>query len=324
MTHYPWQQVQWQQLVRTYSQDRLSHAYLLSGISGLGKTDFANAFASLLLCKNPDKNTGFVCQQCKCCQLMRAKTHPDYIEITPHEKKHAIKIDQVRQLTQKLTQKSQYGGYQVVVISPADAMPVGAANALLKTLEEPLGDVVIFLVVDCMDQLPATIVSRCQQIYFYVNDTKKTLDWLINEFKTQTDIAALLSVAGGAPLAVKRLIDADYITLRDAVLKHLLAILTTSANPVSPIADWLKWDEDLIFYALISLAMDVARIQMGVHNDLMNADSQSLLTKIAQQLSPLALQLWLCILLDKKQLVARGMNLNSQLMFEDLLLKWGK
>ncbi len=202
-------------------------------------------------------------------------------------------------------------------------MPVGAANALLKTLEEPLGDVIIFLVANCMDQLPATIVSRCQQMHFYAKASSETVSWLRGELKTQDNIATLLSIADGAPLTVKRLIEADYLSLRNAVVKHLLAIITGNANPIAPLPDWLKWGDELVFYALTSLALDVSRVQMGSQQGLMNTDCNELLEKIAALISPVLLQEWMIMLLEKKRFVARGMNLNSQLLFESLLLGWG-
>lgn len=154
-------QTQFYLLQQAFQQDRLSHAYLLSGIAGLGKTEFAKQFAQFLLC---DTNNN--CGNCRSCKQMQANTHPDFIFIAPEEKNHSIKIDQIRELGEKLSRTAHHSGYQVVVISPADAMPVQAANALLKTLEEPTGKVIIFLVDNQKSILPATIMSRCQKIFF--------------------------------------------------------------------------------------------------------------------------------------------------------------
>ena len=324
MKPYPWQKKQWQQLLSAFSSDRLSHAYLLSGISGLGKVDFAHAFSRVLLCQSVNKSTGVVCGQCKGCRLIKAGTHPDFIEIRPHESGHAIKIDQVRQLTRNLTQKSQYGGYQVVLISAADSMPVGAANALLKTLEEPLGDVVIFLVADCVDKLPATILSRCQQMYFQAENGDETITWLKTQLSAEDDVANLLAIAGGAPLTVKRLVEANYLALRNSILKHLLLVLTDYENPVKPVADWIKQDNALVLYALQTVALDVSRIQVGVQDGLINVDAVRPLEKMSTIVSQMQLQLWIQRLLEKKQMIERGLNLNMQLVLEELMLRWGK
>lgn len=318
---YPWQKTQWQQLSEAFLQHRLSHAYLLSGIAGLGKTDFARAFSALILCERPSAHA---CGVCKGCQLMAAGTHPDFIPIMPHEKGHAIKIDQIRLLTQQVTQKSQRGGYQVVVISPADAMPVGAANALLKTLEEPQGNVVLLLVTNYINQLPATIISRCQQLHFCVIDQHAATDWLKTQVKTEHDLSVLLTLAGGAPLLVSTLIENDFFALRNDVVSHLEAILKKQASPIAPIVNWLKADNQLLFYILMTIAMDLSRIQFGVRDGLIHADALPPLQKIASMIPVMRLQQWMQKLFDKKRLIVAGVNLNAQLMFEDLMIDISK
>lgn len=147
-----------------FSQNRLSHAYLVSGLPGSGKTAFVKSAAAYLLCENKKQNKP--CEMCKQCLLMQANNHPDFIAVIPEEKSHSIKINQIRDVTEKLSRTAHGSGYQVVMIAPADAMPVQAANALLKTLEEPNGKVILFLVDDQKSILPATIRSRCQQLHF--------------------------------------------------------------------------------------------------------------------------------------------------------------
>src|SRR3990167_4382358 len=159
----PWQQTAFQSLVQAFHQNRLSHAYLLSGIAGLGKTQFAKMFAQFLLCQRSSEVStqavNPISCSCQSCKKFLAGTHPDFLLISPHEKTHAIKIEQIRALSQQISRTAHAGGYQVVVISPADAMPVAAANALLKTLEEPSGNVVIFLIDDQTHPLLPTIAS---------------------------------------------------------------------------------------------------------------------------------------------------------------------
>src|SRR3989338_1024053 len=167
----PWQKTQWETLQNAFLRQRLSHAYLFTGMPGLGKTDLAITFATYLLCDNKQRGA---CGQCRSCQWMRAKTHPDFLLIQPQEKNHAVKIDQIREINQRVSKTPQCGGYQVVVISPADSMPIAAANALLKTLEEPVGQVIFFLIHDQQHILPATIPSRCQTIYFSNQEKMKT------------------------------------------------------------------------------------------------------------------------------------------------------
>ena len=95
-------------------------------------------------------------------------------------------------------------------------------------------------------------------------------------------------------------------------------------NVIASIASWLSWDADLIFYAMFSLALDVSRVQLKIYEGLVNPDCIDALEKIAVRISPSCLQQWMITLLEKQRFLAQGMNLNTQLMLEDLLLRFGK
>ena len=263
--------------------------YLLWGISGLGKTNFAREFAVFLLCEN---NTA--CRKCRGCLLMHADNHPDFILIKPEEKSHSIKIDQVREMSQKLAQTAHAGGYQIVVISPADAMPVQAANALLKTLEEPSGKIIIFLIDDQKSMLPATILSRCQKIFF------------------SSDHIDL------------RLQNND-ITLRDQLLNHLDLIQARRVNSITLNPAWLKITLENIFQQLILLCVDISRIQLSVDKKyIINYDVYEKLSKIASKMSSMSLQQLMEKLLEKKLMISKGINLNQQLCLEDIFIEFEK
>ena len=141
---YPWQKKQWQQLTQQYEAGRLPYALLLDGIEGVGKADFALAFASFLLCES--QTNKMACGQCKSCKMFEAASHPDFISVGLEEKAKNIKVAQVRSLCEALQKTAQYQGFQVVIINPADKMNRASANALLKTLEEPAGQVLIILI----------------------------------------------------------------------------------------------------------------------------------------------------------------------------------
>jgi DNA polymerase-3 subunit delta' len=281
------QRLQWQQLHDAFLQQRLSHAYLLSGIKGLGKTALARAFAALLLC---EQHTA--CQHCHGCILMRAESHPDFIMVSPAEKSQTIKIDQIRAIREKLSQTAHEGGYQVVIIAPADAMLTQAANALLKTLEEPTGQVVIFLIDDQKSALPATIVSRCQKIFFSSHG---------------------LDLQGQAQ-DMKR---------RDQLLAVLEKIACESANPVALVPPFLNTDNTAIVDSLILLCADIARVQHQVDACYMiYKDKQACCEQIAKKITPIALQYFMDKLLDKKSMITRNIHLNQQLCLEDIFIAW--
>lgn len=278
-------------LKSAFLQNRLSHAYLLSGISGLGKTLFAQEFARFLLCeKNHEKN--IVCGKCRACQLMRANNHPDFLLCQPEEKWHSIKIDQIRLISEKLAQTAHAGGYQIVVIAPADAMPVQAANALLKTLEEPVGKVVIFLIDDQKSMLPETIVSRCQKIFF----SSAHIDLRLYDHSLQ---------------------------LRDQLLDHLEKIMLCKINSISLNPAWLKMNLDAILQQLILMCGDLSKIQLGANQNLMaNYDQYERLINIANQITSEKLQEWIDMIFEKKRFVSQGVNLNQQLCLEDVFIEY--
>lgn len=273
-------------LKNAFLQNRLSHAYLLSGIAGIGKTDFAKQFSQLLLCDHHNH-----CGICRGCKQLQAGTHPDFIFIAPEEKNHSIKIDQIRLLSEKLSQTAQYGGYQVVIISPSDAMPAQAANALLKTLEEPAGKVLFFLIDHQKSILPATIASRCQKLLFAPNHEKL------------------------------KLYDGE-LTLRDQLLSHLENIILRRQNSISFPPTFLKIPLYDLVRLLLLLCIDMSRIQLSVSQKYsVNADVFDRLKKIADCISLHSMQKVITLLLEKQSFIAQGINLNVQLCLEDVFIE---
>ena len=168
----------WHYLFRQNEKGRLPHGLLFSGISSQAILDFAKRFAQFLLCTGRRSNASSVvsaCENCQSCHLFAAKAQPDYWEICPEEKSKSITIDQIRALSHALTHTPQLNHHQVALIYPAQAMTIAAANALLKTLEEPSGSVFLILLCDNPKQLPATLSSRCQVLDF--TETVQNIDF---------------------------------------------------------------------------------------------------------------------------------------------------
>ncbi len=153
------------QIRAALAHDRLAHAYLFSGPPGVGKGTTVKALAKALLCENPV--AGDACGHCHACTLFDAGTHPDfYVRAPDPEKKTArIGIGAVRGLETRL-QQSAFGHHVVVWIDEAAALTREAANAFLKTLEEPPEAVTFLLTSSAPEQLPETVRSRVQEIVF--------------------------------------------------------------------------------------------------------------------------------------------------------------
>lgn len=193
----PWLQQQFQLIVEQTENNRLPHALLLGGESYSGKTSFARAFANYLLCKQSIQ--GQVCGNCKGCHLTGAGNHPDLRIIEPVESR-VIVVSTIRELVNWANQTAQQGGNKVVIIKPAEAMNVAAANALLKCLEEPVSNTVIMLVSDRPASLLATIRSRCQRIIMGNPSRQQAESYLVERLSAAEDIPLLLDISRGRPL----------------------------------------------------------------------------------------------------------------------------
>lgn len=203
---YPWQREIWTRLCGTHREGRLGHALLLSGRPGVGKREFARAFAGFLLCESPQPLAP--CGSCRGCMLQGAGNHPDFAGVAPAEDAKAIVIDQIRELIEFFTLKSHYGGPKVAIIEPADGMARAAANALLKLLEEPPPGAVLCLVAARADALLPTLRSRCQRIALDKYPATLALAWLEGALPEplRGEAATLLEHAGGGPLAALALV----------------------------------------------------------------------------------------------------------------------
>lgn len=145
-------------LIKTNS---LVHSYMFIGTDGIGKVLFANDFAKMILCQNEPK----ACNSCSSCIKFDSKNHPDFMQINSEDGK-SIKINQIRLLQEKISEKPIISNKKVYIINSSDLMTVEAQNCLLKTLEEPPEYAVIILVLSNENKLLSTIKSRCTKIAF--------------------------------------------------------------------------------------------------------------------------------------------------------------
>ncbi len=316
---YPWHQKQLKQLRDQLKQERLPHALLFEGPVGMGKLNFAESFSQEVLCEKHRENG---CGVCRSCELLAVGNHPDYFRIYPEEESKAIKVQQVRDLIDELSQHSHQGHYQVAIISPADSMNRAASNALLKTLEEPVGKVLIILVTNRMHVLPATVVSRCQKIQFLNPPAEITQSWLSQSLGTREGLDFLLSSADQAPLKALELAQANYQELRDQVLSQLIGIKSNEVNAVKLASQWSKLDLDALIKILQSLLMDLIRLNFEVDfKYLFNSDH---IQKLLELKDSATLDHWFQVLkelLRVRELFLSSNNVNQQMLLESFLLK---
>jgi DNA polymerase-3 subunit delta' len=214
---------------------RLPHALLVSGRPGIGKVEFARELARSLLCESPIDR--LACGACPSCHWFGQSNHPDYREIVPEaaeegeaegadaeagkdaRKSLVIKIDQVRAIRDFVALSTHRAGHRAIVLHPAEALQPAAANALLKTLEEPPPATVIVLVADRPARLLATIRSRCESVALRLPAREEALAWL--SAGGAQDPGAALALAGGAPMLAARLAQPEEREWRRKVVAEL-------------------------------------------------------------------------------------------------------
>ena len=242
----------------------LAHALLLAGAPGIGKAAVAAAIARALLCETArsDRPDGLACGHCACCRWSLAGNHPDLKTIgllTNKEGKLAweISIDQIRELDEFVGMTAFRGGARVVVIDPAQALSVPAANALLKMLEEPGQRTYFLLVTHRPSALPATVRSRCRLVAVPAPGARERESWLAAETGiASADAARLLSFSGGAPLHARHLADPANLTAYRSLLEAIGSLPDTASVAVADqvsganVEHWYpllqRWVSDLV------------------------------------------------------------------------------
>lgn len=196
----------------------LSHAYLLIGREGTGKEHLAKEFSRYILCpRNAD-------DQCDSCRKFLAEAHPDFIYVKGDE---GIKIEQVREAIERIGLSPLMSEKKVCLVSRAENLGIEAANALLKTLEEPPSDSVIILTTNSEKRLPQTIISRCQTIKLDAVSEKEIFRILGQEFDREEIEKVLYLSEGSIGEARKMLLDKKALGDKKAVLTDVTELLKT-------------------------------------------------------------------------------------------------
>lgn len=176
---YPWQQASWQTLLDAQGAGRMSQSVLITGQAGVGKHLFARELAKTGLCERRGEQA---CNTCANCHQFEAGAHPDFIEIAVLEDKREILIDQIREFCRQIQFTPSQARGRFAVIHAADRLTLAAANALLKTLEEPPRNAVLLLTGTQLSKIPGTIRSRCTRVHIPTPTPAQASAWLQARF----------------------------------------------------------------------------------------------------------------------------------------------
>ncbi|OIO06491.1 hypothetical protein CO115_01755 [Candidatus Falkowbacteria bacterium CG_4_9_14_3_um_filter_36_9] len=211
-------------LSRSINNNKLAGTYIFAGPDNLGKTTTASYFSQILLCQAREKNIKNIpCNECSSCKIFLADSlkedaeesgsiHSDYCILKKKPEEKNISIDDARDFIHRLNLSSFLNSYKIGVIKRAHQLSLEAANALLKTLEEPKKNVIIILITSEIDAIPATLVSRSQILKFKPVPADVIYDYLINIHKAPRSAAKNFSrsAMGRPALAVKLLEDKEF------------------------------------------------------------------------------------------------------------------
>lgn len=321
MNTYPWLQPVWQQFLSYWQANRLPHALIISAAHGMGKAAFAEQISRLVLCQQPQP-TGQMCGQCYACQLADISHHPDYHLLAPEAPGQAIKIDAVRELIEQLHMASHYHAYRVVIINPAEAMNTAAANALLKTLEEPGQRCLFLLITEANTRLMATIRSRCQRLHIAPAYSSVAQTWLQAQLPdlTASQAANLLEQAEGAPLIAQLL--AETQSPQQALWQSLVALSQDQLSPLT-LAQQEQQTALVFLDNLLNCLTCLSRAKAGHTN--LPVEYAATIEVLLQLLQNLSFRQWMDYtyqVMQARALLVQNANLNGQLLLEALLIAW--
>ena len=305
---------------------RLAHAYLFHGETGIGKFLTATRLAQALHCDHPPQTEEpDSCGVCRACQQVAAGTHPDYVVIEPDRELATpqIKIEQVRDIEHQFIYRPLMAERKICLIDQADCLTIGAANALLKTLEEPPGHGLFILVSSRPHALPITIRSRCQSLRFTTPARTQVEAALILKREIPPDDARFLALVTDGRIGEALALDLTDIRARQQECLELVAPATLrSTTAILSLAESLaKADRGVeILRWLSRWIRDLVLIQVGGdHDQLLHIEHLTELEQYARH-ADLGLLLDLLSSIERTQQQATR-HLNLHMALEMTLLR---
>ncbi len=270
-------------------RQRIASSYIFCGESGIGKRTAAINFAKALNCTHgaqapgdaeaadpaglPAPDTVDACDVCNSCTKIEAGVHPDFLLIAPEDR--IIKIDEIRMIEEALAYKPFEGRRKIIIIDEAEAMNIAAANAFLKTLEEPPAESVIMLITAKPGALPDTIRSRCSRVNFYPLSHDACRAVLGSRYQGQ-DLALAATLSMGRPGAAQT---NDLREERDWFLDHFRIMLKAGKDGWTSREDMERW-----FDQAVLMLRDLAALKISGPSRLINVDLHDYLSDLSKSI----------------------------------------
>jgi DNA polymerase-3 subunit delta' len=255
----PWVRSEMATLAAAHQAGRLPHGLLIHEAPGTGGDWLAQWVARLVLCQS---SPGAPCGACPSCHRVAAAQHPDLMVLQPIEDSRQIRIEQIRELSAELALTAHQGAYKVAIITPADTLNRFAANALLKTLEEPPPRTILMLVATQPSRLPATILSRCQRIRIRAPARQEAVSWL-ESAHGGGEWGAVLDALGEAPMLAAATDPKAVVQIGTEVRQVLEEAAAGGGDPVATAERWARADLPLRLNCIENWLTERIRTQSG-------------------------------------------------------------
>jgi DNA polymerase-3 subunit delta' len=310
-------------------QNRLRHAYLFTGPQGVGRRTLGLNFAQAINCPQPPV-PGESCGNCRTCQHIAKMQHPDLSIIQADKVGGVIKVEQIRELQHNLSLAPYEASYRLALLLRFEEAHTSAANALLKTLEEPPSRVILILTAESQECLPATIVSRCEVLNLRSLPLEEVIQGLQELLKIDEDQARLLAhISNRRPgYAINLSRQAHLMEQRQSWLEDHAAILSATRLERFAYAATLTKDRDrdqvrenlqMHIQVWLSYWRDVLMCKIGPTVPFINLDHAEEIELLASQLELEQIHCTIRALERTQQLVS--LNINLQLAVENLMLE---
>jgi DNA polymerase-3 subunit delta' len=310
-----------EQLQRAVERDDVPHALLVTGPEGIGKNTLARTMVAAMFCQAED--TAVPCGDCLACRKLASGNHPDFIVAAPEDRTSRLKIEQIREVGRFLALTPNESRYKVVLIRGFERATTGAANALLKTLEEPPGYAHLILLASNADNLLPTIVSRTQQIHLRPLPRPVIAEALTDRWDVETERAERLARVSGGRIgwAVEAATDDAALDSMESALQMLFDVLSQDLPERFETAKELaassaQLSETLEYW--LTFWRDVLLLKTDNTGGLVHTESLSEVQRLARQ-ETLETILGVINRLERAQ-TALLANANTQLLVENALL----